>query len=68
MSENNETKSPKKFAVMHSFSYEEVHQIALDVMNLGMSLRQDQLNGLIDKSGNEVVSEYLDRFKQTNYH
>lgn len=47
--------------VRRSFSYEEVQKIALDVMNLGMSLRQDQLNGWTDKSGNEVLKEYMDR-------
>lgn len=50
-------------AVIRSFSYEEVYQIALDVMNLGMSLRQDQLRGMADKSGNEVLSDYMQRFK-----
>ena len=47
--------------VRRSFSYEEVQKITLDVMNLGMSLRQDQLTGWTDKSGNEVLKEYMDR-------
>ena len=47
--------------VRRSFSYEEVQKITLDVMNLGMSLRQDQLNGWTGKSGNEVLKEYMDR-------
>lgn len=47
--------------VRRSFSYEEVQKIALDVMNLGMSLRQDQLKGWTDKSGNEILKEYMDR-------
>jgi len=46
--------------VRRSFSYEEVQKIVLDIMNLGMSLRQDQLNGWTDKSGNEVLKEYMD--------
>ena len=46
--------------VRRSFSYEEVQKIALDVMSLGMSLRQDQLNGWTDKSGNEILKEYMD--------
>lgn len=45
--------------VRRSFSYEEVQKIALDVINLGMGLRQDQLNGWTDKSGNEVLKEYM---------
>jgi len=46
--------------VGRSFSFEKVQEIALDVMNLGMSLRQDQLAGRTDKSGNEVLKEYMD--------
>lgn len=34
-------------------------QNLLDVMNLGMTLRQDQLNGHSAKSGNEVLGEYI---------
>jgi len=46
------------------FSYDEVYQIALDVMNLGMGLRQDQLRGFSNKSGTEVLSEYMkERFE-----
>jgi hypothetical protein len=29
-------------------------------MNLGLELRQNQLNGYDTRSGNEVVREYLD--------
>lgn len=46
--------------VGRSFTYEEVQKIALDVMELGMKLRQDQLKGWTDKSGNEVLKEYMD--------
>lgn len=35
-------------------------EILNDVMNLGMTLRQNQLNGYSSKSGNEVLKEYLD--------
>ena len=31
-----------------------------DVMNLGMSLRQSQLQGSSEKSGNEALQEYVD--------
>lgn len=46
-----------------TLTYEELYQIGLDVINLGMSLRQNQLNGWTDKSGNEVLSDYLERYK-----
>lgn len=32
----------------------------LEVMNLGMDLRQKQLQGNCDKSGDEVLQEYFD--------
>jgi hypothetical protein len=60
--ESNPLKQPTG---IRSFSYEDVYQIALDVMNLGMSLRQDQLIGWTDKSSNEVLAEYMGRFKQS---
>jgi hypothetical protein len=59
--DNTEDKALNKTNVRNSFSYEEVQKIALDVMNLGMSLRQDQLKGWTDKSGNEVLKEYMDK-------
>jgi hypothetical protein len=68
MKENNnlpQNPALRKTAVIRSFSYEEVYQIALDVMNLGMSLRQDQLRGWTGKSGNEALAEYMDRFTQS---
>jgi predicted protein tyrosine phosphatase len=42
-----------------TFTLEQVKQIAHDVMNLGMTLRQNQLNGTDGRSGNEVLDEYL---------
>lgn len=48
--------------IKNTFSYDEVKKIALDVMNLGMTLRQDQLNGYTDKSGSEVLDEYMSMF------
>lgn len=44
---------------VRTFSYEDVYKIATDVMNLGMSLRQDQLRGFTDKSGNELLDDYM---------
>ncbi len=37
------------------FTLEDLHK----VMNLAMVLRQNQLNGYSDKSGNEVLAEYV---------
>lgn len=47
----------------HSFTVEQVNQIALDVMNLGLTLRQNQLNGTDGRSGNDVIKEYLNNLK-----
>ncbi len=46
------------------FTLEEVKKIALDVMNLGLELRQNQLNGYSDKSGNMVLEEYFNTLKK----
>lgn len=48
-------------SVMRSFSLEEVRKIASDIMNLGMELRQNQLNGYDGRSGNEVMKDYFDK-------
>lgn len=42
------------------FTREELKEILTDVMNLGLTLRQDQLNGSATKSGDEVLKEYMD--------
>lgn len=55
----NGKKSDCRTEVVRSFSYEDVYQIAIDVMNFGMCLRQDQLNGVSGKSGKEVVDIYI---------
>lgn len=49
-------KSSKR--IKTSWTREELDEILSEVMNLGMSLRQDQLNGYTSKSGNEVLEEY----------
>ncbi len=46
-----------------SFSLEEFENIAHDIMNLGMDLRQKQLQGYATNSGNEILKEYLDKLK-----
>ena len=47
-------------SVRRSFSLEDVKKIASDIMNLGMELRQNQLNGYDGRSGNEVMKDYFD--------
>lgn len=58
-SKNAETEQCTIPSVMRSFSLEEVKKIASDIMNLGMELRQNQLNGSDDRSGNEVMKDYF---------
>jgi hypothetical protein len=43
-----------------TYTQEELMPIFLDIMNLGMSLRQDQLSGHSGRSGNEVLKEWLE--------
>jgi len=57
---NTETKQCTIPSVSGSFSLEEVKKIASDIMNLGLELRQNQLNGNDRRSGNEVMKEYFD--------
>ncbi len=38
-----------------------LEEVFLEIMNLGMQLRQDQLNGHSDKSGNDVLRSYLNK-------
>jgi len=45
-----------------TYTEKEVTELALTVMNLGMDLRQNQLQGFRAKSGKEVLEEYLDNF------
>tara|TARA_R110000796_G_scaffold88056_1_gene189551 strand:- start:451 stop:684 length:234 start_codon:yes stop_codon:yes gene_type:complete len=59
-SKNTETEQCTIPNVMRSFSLEEVKKIASDIMNLGMELRQNQLNGSDGRSGNEVMKDYFD--------
>lgn len=49
-----------------SFSLEEVKKIANEIMNLGMELRQNQLNGSDTRSGNQVLKEYFDKIQKEN--
>jgi|GEM_PF-5364488 len=44
------------------YSEEEIINLSLTVMNLGMDLRQNQLSGYNTKSGKEVLEEFLSNF------
>ena len=41
------------------YSREEVEIMLKDILNIGMNLRQEQLRGYSDKSGIEVLKEYI---------
>lgn len=41
------------------YTKEEVVEICKKIMNLGMCVRQDQLNSQCDKSGNQVLEEWI---------
>ena len=42
----------------------ELKEIFNEILNLGMTLRQDQLKGYCNKSGNEMLEEYLKENEQ----
>ena len=45
------------------FSEEELYQLTLESLNLGMRIRQDQLNGYSEKSGKELHKEWFEQNK-----
>ena len=50
---------PKRIMGKLDEIYDEFEDLALDIMNLGMELRQNQLNGSDTRSGNEILAEFL---------
>jgi hypothetical protein len=46
------------------YSEEEVYQLTLESLDLGMRIRQDQLNGYSEKSGKELHKEWFEQFKK----
>jgi hypothetical protein len=44
-----------------SFNKQEFNKLLIEVMDLGMSLRQNQLNGLTDISGTDALKNFLKR-------
>jgi hypothetical protein len=47
-----------------SYSEEEVFRLTLEALDLGMRIRQDQLNGYSEKSGKELHEEWFEQFKK----
>jgi hypothetical protein len=45
------------------YNEEEVYKLTLDALDLGMTIRQNQLNGYSDKSGKELHKEWFEQFK-----
>ena len=45
--------------IKNTYTREQVEKFLLDVMNLGMVVRQDQLNGYSEKSGNEILQDWI---------
>lgn len=61
----NENEKPKITIPDLTLSSSKVYEIAMDAMNLGMTLRQSQINGLTDKSGSEVLAIFMsEKFNQ----
>ncbi len=55
----------KKLEILTLLSHEKFSDIAIDIMNLGMTLRQNQLNGSDLRSGNDVLYNHLsDKIKK----
>jgi hypothetical protein len=47
----------------NKFSEEELYKLTLESLDLGMKIRQDQLNGYSEKSGKELHKEWFEQFK-----
>lgn len=46
------------------YSEEDMYQLTLESLDLGMKIRQDQLNGFSDKSGKELHKEWFKQVKK----
>ena len=46
-----------------SFTYDELHRLLDEAVHRAMLLRQDQLNGISSKSGNDLIEEILKEYK-----
>jgi hypothetical protein len=46
------------------YSEEEVFELTLNALDLGMTIRQDQLKGYSEKSGKELHKEWFEKFKK----
>ena len=48
----------------NKYSQEEVYQLTLESLDLGMKIRQAQLNGFFEKSGKELHKQWFEQFKK----
>lgn len=48
----------------NKYNAEEVFRLTLDALDLGMTIRQDQLKGYSEKSGKELHKEWFDQSKK----
>lgn len=71
---NTRLKNPKswfcegaKWQAERGYSEEEVRKLTLDSLDLGMTIRQDQLRGYSEKSGKELHLEWFEKFKKKQY-
>jgi len=48
----------------NKYSEEEVYKLTLEALDLGMKIRQDQLNGYSEKSGKNLHKEWFNQFKK----
>ena len=46
------------------YSEQEVFELTLKALDLGMTIRQDQLNGYSEKSGKDSHKEWFEQFKK----
>jgi len=53
-----------KWEQERSYSEEDLYQLTLESLDLGMRIRQDQLNGYSEKSGKELHKEWFEKFKK----
>jgi hypothetical protein len=53
-----------KWQAQRMYSEKEVYKLTLDALDLGMTIRQNQLNGYSDKSGKELHKEWFEQFKK----
>lgn len=53
-----------KWQAERTYSEEELFKLTLDAVNLGMTIRQNQLSGYCLESGNKLHSEWFEEIKK----